>query len=286
MTLRHVSRLFLVPVLAMLATGCASLVSSVTSDLSRAIMAHDDPDTVRDGAPAYLLMLDGFIQGDPDNEDTLQSGAALYAAYAGIFVEDEVRAIKLANRSFDYAQRSVCEHDESLCDVRTMKFQDWRDVLARIDDEDDLVYLNTLAQAWLIRIRANSSDWNAIADLPRVEILLETVLRVDETFANGSPHNYLGILKTLRPPALGGKPEEGRRHFERALEISDGSNLGAKVSMAEHYTRITYDREMHDRLLDEVLAADPGTGNGEYTLLNVMAQQRAEVLLASADDYF
>lgn len=286
MTLRHVSRLFLVPVLALLATGCASLISSVTNDLSRAILAHDDPATVRDGAPAYLLMIDGFIQGDPDDEDTLQSGAALYAAYAGIFVEDETRAIKLADRSFNYAQRSVCEFDESLCGVRTMKFQDWRDALAEIDDEDDLVYLNTLAQAWLIRIRANSGEWNAIADLPRVEILLETVLRVDETFANGSPHTYLGILKTLRPPALGGKPEEGRRHFERALEISGGNNLGAKVSMAEHYARITYDRELHDHLLNEVLAAEPGTGNGEFTLLNVMAQQHAEVLLASADDYF
>ena len=45
-----------------------------------------------------------------------------------------------------------------------------------------------------------------------------------------------------------------------------------------------YERDLHDRLLTEVLAADPiETG---YTLTNVMAQESATELLATADDYF
>ena len=286
MTRRQFFRIIFLPGLALLVSGCASLVSSVTEDLSRAILSHDDPATVESGAPAYLLMVDGFIQGDPENEDILRSGASLYAAYAGVFVEDEARARKLAGRSFDYARRSACEYDESLCEPRKRDFQEWRRVLAEFDDEDDLPFLNTLAQSWLVWIRANSSDWAAIGDLPRVERLLETVLRIDETFDKGSPHMYLGILNTLRPPALGGEPEKGRKHFERALEISGGNNLGAKVAMAEHYARITYDRELHDKLLEEVIAADPDDGAGTFTLMNVMAQRRARDLLASADDYF
>ncbi|MDX1443957.1 MAG: TRAP transporter TatT component family protein [Gammaproteobacteria bacterium] len=272
--------------LAVVASGCAGLVSSVTEDLSRAILAHDDPATVESGAPAYLLMVDGFIQGDPDDEDILRSGASLYAAYAGIFVEEETRSRKLAQRSFDYARRSACEYDDLLCNPKQQDFQSWKKALAEFDDEDDLPYLNTLAQSWLVWIRANSSDWAAIGDLPRVEAILDTVLSVDDTFDNGGPHVYLGILKTLRPPALGGQPEKGREHFERALDISGGNNLGAKVAMAEHYARITYDRELHDRLLEEVVAADPDAGAGNFTLMNVMAQRRAKDLLVSADDYF
>jgi signal transduction histidine kinase len=45
-----------------------------------------------------------------------------------------------------------------------------------------------------------------------------------------------------------------------------------------------FDRELHDRLLQEVMAADvqaPG-----LTLMNTVAKERAEQLLDSGDDYF
>ena len=58
----------------------------------------------------------------------------------------------------------------------------------------------------------------------------------------------------------------------------------AKVMYAERYARLVFDRELHDRLLQEVLAAPvqvPG-----LTLGNTLAVARAKQLLASADDYF
>jgi hypothetical protein len=94
----------------------------------------------------------------------------------------------------------------------------------------------------------------------------------------------MGILKTLLPPALGGKPEEARAHFEKAIEMSDGKDLSAKVEYARGYAKLLYERELHDRLLTEVLDADPHW-NG-LTLMNVIAQQDAVALLEEADDYF
>jgi len=86
------------------------------------------------------------------------------------------------------------------------------------------------------------------------------------------------------PPALGGKPEVARDHFERAITLSKGENLMAKVVYAQQYARMVYDRDLHDRQLTEVLAADPYVP--EMVLQNTLAQERARALMASADDYF
>ena len=106
----------------------------------------------------------------------------------------------------------------------------------------------------------------------------------NETYQKGSAHLYLGMLQTVRPPALGGSPEEGRSHFERALELSGGRNLTAKVEYARCYARLMYDRPLHDRLLKEVLQAD--TRAKGFTLFNILAKEQAKKLLESAEEYF
>ena len=46
-----------------LSTGCMSMISnSMSNTLSNAILNQDDPLLVRDGAPAYLLLIDGLFQ--------------------------------------------------------------------------------------------------------------------------------------------------------------------------------------------------------------------------------
>ena len=47
---------------------------------------------------------------------------------------------------------------------------------------------------------------------------------------------------------------------------------------------LLYDRELHDRLLGEVLSADPYVDG--LTLGNVLAKEQAAQMLAEADDYF
>ncbi|MGY8796452.1 MAG: TRAP transporter TatT component family protein, partial [Woeseiales bacterium] len=138
--------------------------------------------------------------------------------------------------------------------------------------------------ASLAYIRAHSADYAAIAILPYSELLFERYLEINDGSDDGAIHTYLGILNTLIPPALGGKPDKGREHFLRAIDISDGTDLSAKVEYANGYARLLYERELHDQLLTEVLEADTNVPGS--TLLNVLAQRQAEDLLKSADDYF
>jgi hypothetical protein len=164
-----------------------------------------------------------------------------------------------------------------------MLFEDFEATLAGLREKHaDVVFSHALASA--AYIRAHSSDYAAIALLPYTEAMFERYLDINDGSDDATVHTYLGILNTLLPPALGGDPEKGRTHFERAIELSGGKDLSAKVEFADGYGRLMYDRELHDRLLTEVLAADPDVPG--VTLTNVLAQELAAELLASADDYF
>ena len=94
-------------------------MSSVTSDmadnLTGAILNQNDLQTVRDGAPAYLLMIDSMIEGDPDNPRLLLSGAKLYASYTTLFIDDEDRAKRLSETSLKYARSALCQEIDSVC---------------------------------------------------------------------------------------------------------------------------------------------------------------------------
>ncbi len=268
-------------------TGCASLVSSATSkmadNITQAILNQDDPATVRDGAPAYLLMIDGLIEGDPENKGLLLAGAKLYGSYSTAFVDDEPRAQRLATRSLVYARRAVCIEAPQVCHSSASKLDQFQQSLADTG-APELKALYGFAVAWAAWIQTNSSDWNAIADLAKVTALFERCLVIDETYDGGGSHIYLGVFKSLRPAALGGKPEMARSHFETAIDISEGRNLMIKVLMAKHYARNVFDRELHDSLLAKVRAAKadyPG-----YTLVNTLAKLEADRLLAESEDFF
>ncbi|GAB3736910.1 hypothetical protein GCM10028794_18080 [Silanimonas algicola] len=278
-----------VPLLAaLLAAGCTSIVDKATQrfadNLGSAVLNADDPATVRDGLPAYLLLLDGLIEGDPDNVGTLLAAANLNGAYAGNFTgPDTARAQRLASRALAYAKRATCIEEAGLCATLEGNPDVFAEALEGVPDERvGLIY--GLAAAWAGHIQANRDDWGAVADLPKVEALLLRVVAIDANHDGGLPLVYLGVLNSLRPAAVGGKPEVGKAYFQQAIDASEGRNLYAKTLMAEFHARLVFDQSLHDRLLTEVLAADPKAPR--YTLMNTLAQVRAKALLESGKDYF
>ena len=84
---------------------------------------------------------------------------------------------------------------------------------------------------------------------PREDVIYQRVAELDGDYEQGQVYLYLGVLETLFPPVMGGRPEEGRAHFEAAIARSEGRNLMAKVMYAEQYARLVFDQELHDRLL-------------------------------------
>jgi len=251
--------------------------------LGDAILNQDDPATVRAGAPAYLLLLDGLIEDSPDDPALLMAGARLYGAYAAAFVEDSQRAQRLSARARDYARRALCLSHAGVCAKDQGRYDEFAPVLTSLD-RADVPLLYTYAAAWAGWIEARRGDWTAVADLPKVEAVMRRVVVLDEGFEGGRAHLYLGVMRTQLPPALGGRPEDGRAHFERAIALSHDRDLIAKVEFAERYARLMFNRALHDRLLGEVLQADPKEPS--LTLSNILAQERARRLLDTSAEYF
>ena len=271
----------------MLTTGCSSIMSSATTgladSLTNAVLDQNDPETVRQGAPAYLLLIDGLITDNPKNAELLMAGASLYSSYAGAFVDDPERASRLSRKGRDYGWAAWCRVEKEACEIWSAPYEDFELVIDGMGRKSVPVLFGAGA-AWATWIRANTDDWSAVADKARVDAMMQRVVALDETYADGSALLYLGILATLLPEAMGGKPEQGRASFERVIELSNGRNLMAKVLLARSYARLVFDREMHDRLCREVIEADPVAPG--LTLTNTMAQEEARALLGSSEDYF
>ena len=266
----------------MLCSGC-SVKSDMMIHLSDTIVNNDDLSLVEAGAPAYLLMIDSLISEDPSSKEMLSTAAQLYTAYADVFVTDAHRSRKMVNKAFHYADQAMCIANKDACGLKDKPFEKFDTIITGMD-KADLPYLFTLGASWASWIMANTNDFNALADISRIEAIMGKVVLLDESYKEGAAFLYLGTLATFLPPALGGRPKEGKRYFERAIELSQGKNLMVKVMFAKLYARMIFDRGLHDRLLTEVVGTNPVVLG--YTLVNTYAQKQARQLLEDADDYF
>ncbi len=273
--------------LSLMSSGCSYLIdrqtSSAADQLSATIVNHEDPATVAAALPTLLILMDSYARSETSSGDTQIAAARLYGAYAGAFVDDLQRRKTLTSTAYSYARSGSCKKASEWCGLENLDQQAFAEFVQQLDKTQiDMAY--AYAVAWLSYIEAHSDDWNAIADLPKPQQLFSFVAAENESYDHASAYIYLGALALTIPPALGGKPEVGRAHFERAIELTDGHNLVAKLEFARRYARLVFDKELHHQLLTSVLASDPKQEG--LTLMNVWAQQQAQILLDDESDYF
>ena len=304
------TKVFALPLLILLIASlasCGQLVSNAkrefSADLAATILASDDPETIKKGVPSYLLLISSLIRGEPENAELLESGAQLFSAYGSSFTDTLESKKALTKKAHHYASRAICLRNENFCNVDKLSFAEYKAVLAKVN-KLQAKSLFIFSSSWAGIVEANSGNWDAIAELPKVKAGMERVLVLDEMVGHGNAHVYMAILESLIPPGMGGKPERAKQHFERADELSKGKNLMAKVLYAEKYARLLFDRKLHDDLLNQVLETDinsrdyvlnnqyikdDGGGvynNDELVLINTLAKHKAVELLNSADEYF
>ncbi|MBN2808088.1 MAG: hypothetical protein JXR80_01205 [Deltaproteobacteria bacterium] len=265
--------------------GCAALVvDPLLASLSRSLEQETDIELLIDGSPTLLLLLDGMLVDDPENPKLLRAGTRAFTAYALLLDEtgkperarlagDKARAygFKLLSRNAQFKQ--TCQASLSLFQEALLSF-----------DQDDAADLFWGGQAWALWIKLQGGSPAALAELPKVEALMLRVIALDETVAFGSAHLVLGSIYGSLPVMLGGKPELGRHHFERALALSRRQYWPVQVAYADVYARQTFNRELFIGLLNEVIGKSLPAN--EMMSANRLAQKKAAELLARVDDFF
>jgi tetratricopeptide (TPR) repeat protein len=258
--------------------------ATLLEDVSNSANKQSDLRVIREGMPAYLMLIDGMVEAVPDNARLLITAAQAYASFASAFVEDA--DTEYARALYEKAKKYALQALElrGLKNPVLQPFDAFEEALNRLG-KDDVPYMFWTATCWGSWIRLNLGSMAAVAELPRVEALMKRVLVLDEEFYFGGPHLFMGIWFASRPKIAGGDLNRAQHHFQKALEFSQGKFLMTQVYYADHYARKTFDRELFVATLQRVLKT-PVDKIPQLTLLNTVAHKKAKELIEQVDDYF
>jgi len=272
----------------LLSSSCASIIVNPMLDpLTISMQKQTDLELLQEGAPSLLLLLDGLIADDPENEKLLMTATRLYGAYAAILYEDgqTERAVNMSIKARDYGVSLL----NRLPALKSIKGQT-RQALGEIQSTLQKTKPNQIgnlfwgAFGWATWIQFQEGAPTAMADLPIVESIMLRVIELDESFYYGGAHIFLGSYYGSRPQVYGGKPDASRKHFERALEINKRQFLLTQVAYAQTYARMMYDRGLYLKLLSEVLE-QPLT-DSDMASSNKLAKVTAARLIQQVDEFF
>ncbi|MGZ3523328.1 MAG: TRAP transporter TatT component family protein [Thermodesulfobacteriota bacterium] len=258
--------------------------ATLLEEIAKASSRQSDLRMLREGTPAYLMLIDGMIQVVPDNDRLLLAGAQSYSSFASLFLgdQDQEYANLLYEKGKGYALRSL--EARGFRDPLHRSFDDFKEGLKRLTKRE-VPYIFWTATCWANWIRLNLDSVEAVSELPRVEWMMRRALELDEGFYYGGPHLFMGIWFTSRPKIAGGDLKKAEEHFLRALDLGRGKFLMAYVYYAKYYARNKMDKGLFVTTLQRVLEAPLDT-SPELVLPNTVAKKEARELLNHVGEYF
>lgn len=269
--------------------GC-SLQGYLTSSLEGSNSALQQTENFRlmeHGLPSFLIILDSLAQGDPEDEDLLLTASQFHTSYALSFVElkDPEWAMQHYKTAKEYMDRLMeLDYDIISKNIVGRPEQELEQKLQSFH-KDEAPVLFWWGMSWGLWVNGNRDKPQIISQFPYVKVIMKRVLELDPAYQNGLPHLFFGVYYGSISSALGGDPEQGKKHFDQVIALTDGEYLTAKVLCANTYCRTIQNRQLYRDLLEEVVAA-PTPKNRNFMLGNAMAKQQARELLQKIDEYF
>jgi hypothetical protein len=288
-----------------LAGGCAtvkraamrSVVASLTgSGGANAFVTDDDPQLVRDALPFALKTFESLLAADPANLDLAAATAKGFVSYSALFVLPEAsrleasdlaaaragrdRAKRLFLRGRDYGMAGLERRRPGF----ERRLHEDPSVLASLGRRD-VPLLFWAAAGWAGAVSAVPSDMKLLADLAVIEAMMRRALELDESYEDGTLHEFFIAFEGGRSEAMGGSPERARRHFERAVELCGGRRASPYVALATTVAVKEQNYELFKDLLDKALAVDPDAVPA-WRLVNTLAREQAHYLMEHRADLF
>ena len=224
-------------------SGCSLTEMGVDTMVPVFVKAKDEfnKETVvryaREAAPGMLATLDSFALGSPENEELRLLQAEMHFSFGFGLIEDEdpVWAVAHYRKSRRAALAALAQEDEDLAaEIEAIDVAKIPERLVGLDD-DAAPPLFWWAMARGAEINLNKGDPGQVAQVGRVDAVMEWVLGKDDTYFNGGPHLYFAMRHLALPVSLGGDPQKGLPHFEAVDRLTHGKHLLPKVMKAKFY---------------------------------------------------
>ncbi len=259
--------------------------------------SDDDVELIGTAAPFSLKLMENLLAESPSHRGLLLAAAQGFVQYAYAYVElraDELedtdvraayaqreRAQRLYLRARNYGLRGLEAAHPGL--TQGLK-ADPAGVLARTTNQD-VATLYWTGVAWAAAISLSKDDPFLIADLPVAEALVRRALTLEETYDHGAIHVFLISFEMSRAGLVLDAPVRARRHFDRALELTNGKHAAPYVTLAESVAIAERNRGEFEELLRQALNVDV-SAKPEWRLVNTVMQRRAHWLIKRTEKLF
>ena len=286
----QMKRLSYVAIFSFLSSGCFQQIAinslgTIMDNGFTVLNEEQDLDIAEKSIASNLKLLETIIKSDPGNTHYLLLATQGYASYALGFVEDEnvERAKLFYLRTKEYGMQ-ILDRNRKFPEARESGVEEFRSALKTFSKNDAPAIFWT-AIGWGSYISLNLNDPSSLADLPKVEAMMQLVVEQDPSYFYGGAHFFLGTLYGSRPEILGGDSEKSQYHFEQCLKINKGKFLMTYVYYARSYAVQTQNKEFFERCLTTVDSASINI-LPEARLSNAIAKKKAKLLRGKIDDLF
>ena len=271
----------------------ADTIGGALAEGSGVYAADEDPDLVIAALPFGLKTIESLIAASPENTDLLTAAAAGFAGYAYLLSQEadlctdsdpertqalRARASKLYLRARDFALRGL---DVRHAGLSTRLLGEPDAALAEAN-APDAPLLYWAGASWAGALSTDKGNLDLMAELPIAGKLIQRVIALDESYDEGSAHEFLVAFETGRP---GGDLTVAQEHFTRALALSGGHRASVYLAGAESLAVPQQDLDQFQRLVQAALAVDPDAVP-DLRLVNTVAHRRAQWLLSRIPDLF
>ena len=258
--------------------------------------SDDDPELIRAAVPFSLKLIESLLAENPKHQGLLLAAAQGFTEYAYAFVQEDAdeaedtdkvkatamraRAAKLYLRARNYGLRGIEVKHPGFAD--RLKANPKQAVKELKKSEAALMYWTAIS--WGAALSA-SHDFAMIPEIPRFEALIDRVLEVDEAFDEGTAHAFMITYEMSRLNAKPNRLALAKEHFDRAVALGGGHQVGPLVAYAENVLVAQKNKTEFQNMLRQALRLDINASPANREL-NLAVQRRARWLLSRTDKLF
>jgi predicted anti-sigma-YlaC factor YlaD len=283
------------------APGCVKqiAVNSVADSLSgtgNGFARDDDPELIRDTLPTIIKLMEQIHDAAPKHEPLAVALTKAATSYGAAFIVEDADRIEdhdvaAAKAVRNRAKRMFLRARGYGLDALDVDVPGLRAAMLGNDKEARAALLGKAQKravpalywtgaAWAEAITNAKDDMALVGQLPQAVELMRRALALDESWDEGSIHEFF-----VSYDAAQNDLKSAKQHFDRAIELSHDKKMSPYVSYAEAVCVGTQDKKEFVRVLQKVLAFDVDS-DLDHRLVNILAQRRARWLMGRISDLF